>query len=76
MLKASFWHVDLGAAATRYNVMASGDLFHNGSRHHDCHHVPPRVDLGAAATRYNVMASGDLFHNGSMHTKKDGDRYL
>ena len=61
LLEASFWCVDLGAAATRYNVMASGVLFHNGSRHHVRH----RVDLGAAATMYNVMASGDLFNNGS-----------
>ena len=38
------------------NVLASGGLFHTGSRHHHCR----RVDLGAAAT---MMASGDLFHN-------------
>ena len=57
VLKASFWNVDLGAAATMYyHVMASGDLELNGSRHH----VRPRVDLGAAATMYYVMASGDL----------------
>ena len=56
MLETLFWHVGLGAAATRYNVMASGDLFHNGSTNH----VPPPVDLGAAATTYNVMNSGGL----------------
>ena len=64
VLKASFWNVDLGPAATMYyHVMASGDLELNGSRHH----VRPRVDLGAAATMYYVMASGDLELNGSTH---------
>jgi hypothetical protein len=42
-----------------YNVMASGDLFHNGSTHH----VPPHADLGSAATRYNVVTSGGPNHN-------------
>ncbi len=56
MLKVPFvvvdWRVpvsvDLGAAATTYNVMASGVLFHKGRRHHVCR--DSRVDLGAAAT--------------------------
>jgi hypothetical protein len=56
MMKALFvvvdWHVpvsvDLSAAATTYNVMASGVLFHKGRRHHVCRNS--RVDLGAAAT--------------------------
>ena len=58
--------IDVGPAASmEYNVMASGVLFHNGSRYHVCR----RIDLGAAALfMYNVMAtSSDLFHNGITH---------
>jgi hypothetical protein len=46
--------VDLSAAATMYNVMASGVLGHKeGRRHHDC--CNSCVDLGAAATLRNAM---------------------
>jgi hypothetical protein len=54
MLKALFWHVDLSAAPTMYNFMASSDLKLNGSRH------VAHIDLSAAPTMYDFMASGDL----------------
>jgi hypothetical protein len=40
---------DCGAAATRCNVVASGNL-HNATTNH----VPSTDDHGVAATRYNV----------------------
>ena len=46
MLKALFWHVDLSAAPTMYDFMASCDLKLNSSRH------VAHVDLSAAPTMY------------------------
>ena len=44
--------VDLGSAATKNNVTASGVLFHNCTMPHDCFRIDPNMSAN------NVMATG------------------